>query len=102
MYYLLLLSTAEHIGFGLAYIGSAFSSAALIVGYSSTVLQNKKRTLVMAAVLAGLYGFLYLTLMAERYALVAGSVGLWVILGAIMYLTRKIDWYSTTELVTAT
>jgi len=101
LFYLLLLSLAEHLGFGLAYIASAFSSAALIVGYSSTVLQNKKRTLVMAAVLTGLYGFLYLTLMAERYALVAGSVGLWVILGAIMYLTRKIDWYSTTELVTS-
>ena len=100
LFYLLLLSLAEHIGFGLAYIASAFSSAALIVGYSSTVLQSKQRTLVMAAVLLGLYGFLYLTLMAERYALVAGSVGLWVILGAIMYLTRKIDWYSTTELVT--
>lgn len=99
LFYLLLLSLAEHIGFGLAYIASAFSSAALIVGYSSTVLHNKQRTLVMAAVLLGLYCFLYLTLMAERYALVAGSVGLWVILGVIMYLTRKIDWYSTTELV---
>jgi inner membrane protein len=40
-----------------------------------------------------LYGFLYLTLNAESYAMLAGSLGLWVILCLVMYLTRRIDWY---------
>ena len=43
--------------------------------------------------LAVLYGFLYITLSAETYALLAGSVALWVSLGLVMYLTRGIDWY---------
>lgn len=97
LFYLLLLSLAEHIGFGPAYVISATGSAALIVSYSLTVLATKQRTSVMAAVLFGLYGFLYLTLMAESFALLAGSIGLWFVLGAIMFLTRKVDWYTAAE-----
>ena len=95
LFYLLLLSLAEHRGFGQAYVVSAAASAALIIGYSASVLATKQRTFVMAVVLTGLYGFLYLTLLAESYALLAGSIGLWFVLGAIMYLTRKIDWYAS-------
>ena len=47
----------------------------------------------MFAVLALLYGLLYLTLKAESYAMLAGSIVLWAALGLIMYLTRGIDWY---------
>ena len=42
----------------------------------------------------GLYVFLYLTLNAETYAMLAGSIALWIGLGIVMYLTRHIDWYS--------
>ena len=48
----------------------------------------------MADVLAGLYGFLYLTLKAENLALVGGSIGLGIVLALLMYLTRRIDWYA--------
>jgi len=48
---------------------------------------------LIAAMLVCLYGFLYLTLNAQSYAMLAGSVGLWLSLGLIMYLTRRIDWY---------
>jgi inner membrane protein len=99
LFYLLLLSLSEHIGFDKAYLLSAAASAALIIGYSAAVLVTKLRAVIMSAVLAGLYGFLYLTLMAESLALLAGSIGLWCVLGAIMFLTRKIDWYTTTESV---
>jgi len=44
--------------------------------------------------LFGLYVFLYLTLKAENYALVAGSTGFWFVLAAVIYLTRKINWYA--------
>jgi inner membrane protein len=46
----------------------------------------------MALILAGLYSFLYVTLNAESYALLVGSIGLWVVLATIMFLTRRIDW----------
>ena len=56
-----------------------------------------RKTLIVALVLAGLYLFLYLTLKAETFALLAGSVGLWVVLAAVMYLTRRINWYVNDE-----
>lgn len=94
MFYLLLLSLAEHIGFGWAYLVSAAASAGLITGYSVAVLNGSRRGLIMAIILTGLYGFLYMTLNAESYALLAGAIGLWVALAVVMYLTRRIDWYA--------
>lgn len=94
MFYLLLLSLAEHIGFGWAYLVSASASAGLITAYSTAVLNGRRRGLMMALVLAGLYSFLYMTLKAENYALLAGAIGLWATLAVVMYLTRRIDWYA--------
>ena len=93
LFYLLLLSLAEHIGFQWAYLASAVASISLIAGYSVAVLGRRSRGLMMALVLAALYGFLYMTLRAETYALLAGALGLWVTLATIMFLTRRIDWY---------
>jgi len=97
IFYLLLLSLAEHIGFDVAYVISAFASAALITGYSAAILVQRIRVIIMSGVLAGLYLFLYLTLTAETYALLAGSIGLWVVLAGIMYLTRGINWYESVD-----
>lgn len=93
LFYLLLLSLAEHTGFGIAYLLSTLASAGLITGYSLSVLGTRKRAGLMMLILAILYGVLYLTLRAESYAMLAGSVGLWITLSLIMYLTRKIDWF---------
>jgi inner membrane protein len=94
LFYLLLLSLAEHIGFGWAYLTSAGASISLVAGYSVAILGRRSRGVLMALILAGLYGFLYMTLKAETYALLAGALGLWVALAVIMYLTRRIDWYA--------
>lgn len=93
VFYLLLLSLAEHIGFALAYVVSAAGSIALIAGYSASVLAGRGRSLLMAGILTGLYGFLYMTLKAETFALLAGALGLWLTLAIVMFLTRRIDWY---------
>ncbi len=93
LFYLLLLSFAEHTGFGWSYLVSSLASTGLIVAYSASILGGWKRAALIAAMLTCLYGFLYLTLNAESYAMLAGSVGLWLSLGLIMYLTRGIDWY---------
>lgn len=94
VFYLLLVSLAEHLGFASAYLLSVAASVGMITGYSHVVLKSRSRALVMAGILVALYVFLYLTLNAETYALLAGSIGLWVVLAAIMYLTRRIDWYA--------
>ena len=97
LFYLLLLSLAEHIGFGLSYVFSAAASCGLIVGYSYSVLGSRHRAIIMAAILILLYSFLYMTLQAESYAMLAGAIGLWVSLAIIMYLTRRIDWYANSD-----
>jgi inner membrane protein len=94
LFYLLLLSLSEHVGFDIAYLVSALASTALISGYSAAILVRRARAVAMAAVLTGLYAFLYLTLNAENFALLAGSIGLWIVLALVMYLTRGINWYS--------
>lgn len=97
MFFLLLLSLAEHIGFGWAYLASALASSGLVGGYSGTVLGDRSRGLIMVGILFGLYGFLYMTLNAETYALLAGAIALWITLAIIMYLTRRIDWYGRSD-----
>ena len=86
-------SLAEHTGFGMAYVLSAGASVVLIAGYSRSVLGGARAAGIMAALLTGLYLFLYLVLQAEDYAMLAGALGLWIILASIMFLTRRIDWY---------
>lgn len=93
LFYLLLLSFAEHIGFSWSYLVSTMASTGLVTAYSATILGGWQRASLIAAMLACLYGFLYLTLNAESYAMLAGAIGLWLILGTVMYLTRGIDWY---------
>ena len=94
LFFLLLLSLAEHVGFNAAYVASACASTVLIAGYSAAILLRRVRALMMAGVLAALYVLLYMTLKAQNFALLAGSIGLWVALGAVMYLTRRINWYA--------
>ena len=52
------------------------------------------RAIVVGAGVTLLYAYLYLLLMNEDYALLIGSVGLFAILGAIMFATRRVDWYA--------
>ena len=94
LFYLLLLSLAEHIDFGWAYLISTGASISLVAGYSVAILGRRSRGVLMGLILAGLYGFLYMALIAETYALLAGSLGLWIALAIIMFLTRRIDWYA--------
>ncbi|HEX6903108.1 MAG TPA: cell envelope integrity protein CreD [Thermoanaerobaculia bacterium] len=92
LFYLLLLSLSEHLSFSLAYGVAAAATVLLIGGYSATILRGALRALLMTVVLGGLYGYLYVLLQLEDYALLLGSVGLFVILALVMYLTRKVDW----------
>lgn len=94
LFYVLLLSISEHITFGVAYGIASAGILVLISGYSLAILRGKRRALAMSGMLVILYGYLYVLLQAEDYALLLGSIGLFVILALVMFLTRKVDWYS--------
>jgi len=92
-FYLLLLSLSEHIGFFIAYLISSTACVLLIGMYVASVLRSAGRGIGFGAGLAALYGLLYGLLSAEDYALLMGSLLLFGLLGVVMMLTRKIDWF---------
>jgi inner membrane protein len=94
LFYLLLLSISEFIGFGLAYLIAATASTILITWYCRFFLGGGVRTSMIGAGLAGVYTFLYITLRQQDYALLMGAIALFILLGVVMYVTRKIDWYA--------
>ena len=94
LFYTLLLSFSEHIKFNSAYLLSSFAIIALVTAYTKSVLSNNMATAIIAGVLVILYGFLYIILQLQDYALLLGSIGLFIILAIVMYVTRKIDWFA--------
>jgi inner membrane protein len=94
LFYLLLLSLSEHIGFGRAYLLSAGACVGLIGFYVGSILRSGWRGLGFAGMLTLLYGTLYGLLGSDDYALLMGSVLLFGSLAAVMVLTRKVDWFS--------
>ncbi len=93
MFYLLLLALAEVVGFASGFAIAALVSTGMIALYMGRTLRSAARGGQFAAILAGIYGFLYVVLQLEDYALLVGAVGLVAALGAVMYATRDIDWY---------
>ncbi len=92
MFYTLLISISEHSSFLKAYIIAGGSVLLLITVYSRAILKGFKFPLLVCASLASLYGFIYVIIQLENYALLVGSIGLFVILAIIMFASRRIDW----------
>jgi len=93
IFYSLLLSISEQIGFALAYLIAGIATIGLIAFYAYSVFKNKTQTSILTLILCMLYTFLYVILQLENLSLLIGSIGLFVILGIIMYVSRKISWY---------
>ncbi|RZJ63223.1 MAG: cell envelope integrity protein CreD [Flavobacterium sp.] len=92
MFYTLLISITEHSSFLTAYLIAGTSVVALISLYSVSILKNRKFPAFITASLTVLYSFIYVIIQLEDYALLFGSIGLFAILAAVMYFSRKIDW----------
>lgn len=93
LFFLLLLSIAEHLGFATAYAGASVSCIALLTHYLRHVLGGWRPSLAMSGLLVALYGVLYGILMSEDNALLMGSLLLFGVLAVIMTATRRLDWY---------
>lgn len=94
LFYTLLLSISEHVNFKTAYLISAVAIISLVTGYAKSILKNRCAAWMVGGILGILYAYLYILLQIEDYALLMGSVGLFCVLCAIMYMTRHIDWYA--------
>ena len=94
IFFSLLLAISEHIRFNFAFILSAVATLALVTGYVKAILKSNKLTLLISGVLTILYTFIFVIIQLQDYALLIGSMGLFIILGLVMYFSRKIDWYA--------
>lgn len=93
LFYVLLLSLAEHIAFGLSYLIASVACVGLIGWYTCYVLSGVKRGLTFMLILGTLYGGFYVVLSVSGFNLLLGALFCFVLLALVMYLTRHIDWY---------
>jgi inner membrane protein len=92
MFYTLLLSISEHSSYLKAYLIAATSVVSLITLYSKSILKTVKFPLFIGVSLTALYVFIFVIIQLENYALLVGSIGIFIILSGVMYASRKIDW----------
>jgi len=94
IFYVLLLSISEHLPYNFAYWIASAMTIGLIAWYTRSILRDKKLSALVAGNLLLLYGFIFTIIQLEDYALLIGSLGLFLILAVVMYFSKKIDWAS--------
>lgn len=92
IFYTLLVSISEHISFNAAYLVSAIMTIGLTGLYARSLFASTRMALFVSGTLTVLYGFLFVVLQQQDYALLIGSLGLFGILAVVMYVSRRINW----------
>jgi inner membrane protein len=92
LFYTLLLSFYEYIGFNAAYAVASVATVGLIAWFVKGILESAKLSSVLTVVLLLLYSYLFTILQLQDYSLLLGSVGLFLTLAVIMNYTRKFKW----------
>ncbi|MBK9302075.1 MAG: cell envelope integrity protein CreD [Bacteroidetes bacterium] len=94
IFYTLLLSLSEYTSYAVAYVSAALATILLITLYTKSIFNSFKTAGIFGSFLSLLYVFIFILIQLQDGALLAGSVGLFIILAAIMYFSRKIEWYT--------
>lgn len=97
IFYLLLLAISEHINFNISYLISAIMVILLTSAYIGCIIKSKKYILSMAIVEILIYIFLFGILQLTDYALLMGTLGLFIAIAAGMYFSRNVDWYGEND-----
>jgi inner membrane protein len=92
IYYTLLLSFSEQVGYNFAYLIASIATIGLIATFLASLLKNGKAAVVFTFILALFYSFIYVLIQLEDLALLMGSIALFIIVAALMYSSRKINW----------
>ncbi|HNS18281.1 MAG TPA: cell envelope integrity protein CreD [Bacteroidales bacterium] len=97
IFYILLLSISEQLYFNIAYLIASIMTIGIITWYSGSILKEKKLAYLVGGSLVIIYGFIFVIIQVQDYALLIGSLGIFIILTVIMYFSRKIDWKGVEE-----
>jgi len=100
IFYTLLLAISEYLLFDYAYLIAATATVVLISLYAKTHFKSWKTAAIFATILGSLYGFIFILLRLEDTALLVGSIGLFIVLAIVMYVSRKVNWYGSDGLHT--
>ena len=92
IYYILLLSFSEQVGFDMAYLIASAATIILISTFIASLLRNRKAAMIYSAIIAVFYCFIYVIIQLQDLALLFGSIGLFVIVAVLMQLSAKISW----------
>jgi inner membrane protein len=92
VFYSLLLAFTEHIGFNLAYVLAAAATIGLITLFIFKLLGQRNAAGLFAGLLVLFYSFVFVIIQVNDYALLLGSIGLFLCIGALMYFSSKINW----------
>ncbi|HEY4335995.1 MAG TPA: cell envelope integrity protein CreD [Puia sp.] len=96
IFYTLLLSLSEYLGFNGAYSIAAIATIGLIAWYIGSLLHSARMSLFITLLLVVQYGFVFTLIQLQDYALLMGSIGLFITLAIVMYFSRKIKWEKMT------
>ncbi|MBI3438845.1 MAG: inner membrane CreD family protein [Proteobacteria bacterium] len=102
VFYLLLLSLTELMGFTLAFIIAAAATVGLLAYYAGASFKSQAVGVRALMALAVLYGAMYVLMTLEDFALLAGSVVAFAVIAATMIATRRIDWYGRNQQTAST
>jgi len=92
IFYTLLLSFSEQIGFNWAYFVASAATIGLITAFIGSLLKNRAAAFSFAGILSVFYAFIFIIIQLEDFALMAGSIALFIIVALLMYFSRKINW----------
>lgn len=92
LFFLMLLSLTEHIGFLYGYVLAALTLATMNTTYMWFITRHPGVTTTVGTFLVVLYLALYFVLQQHEFALLIGTVLLLLLLGALMFATRKLHW----------
>lgn len=97
LFYSLLISISEHLNFNLSYAISSIATILSVGLFSKSIFKSGKTGLFISTILIILYSFIYIIIQMQDYALLMGTIGLFIVLAFIMYISRKISWNRETE-----
>ena len=92
LFYILLLSFSEYLGFNISYVIASVATIALIGWFARSILFSGRLSGILSLVLVLMYTYVFTILQLQDYSLLFGSIGLFITLAVIMYFSRKIQW----------
>lgn len=93
IFYLLLLSLAERVGFDFGFLLGGAATVILLATNAGWIFASRAQGFRAFGVFGLLYGMIYLLLRLEDDALLLGAIASFLAIAAVMYFTRRIDWY---------